>query len=196
MFVKNGRAHSPDDLIVEPVQAAAAASEPAARQAMLGLSHTIAHRPESAVQALVDCAMRLTGAGSAGVSLEDSEGGEPVFRWIATSGEFARHQHGTMPRHFSPCGLVVDRGRALVMREPARHYEYMTQMDTKVATALLAPFSRGGRPVGTLWVVAHRPDKRFTTGDARIVQDLTTFVTAILDAMQGRQPAVSGAPAK
>lgn len=166
-----------EDVIVEP---APDTVQPDATDALLALSHTLAHQPQLAVQRLVETAMRLTGAGSAGVTLED-EGDRETLRWIATTGECARLLNGTMPRDNSPCGIVLQRGRALVMRDPGRHFEGVGQIGIPVREILLAPFERKGRLVGTVWVITHRDGKRFTVGDLRLVEKLTTFATAIMD---------------
>lgn len=155
-------------------------------EALLALSQTLAHAPDQAVQQLVNAAMNLTQAQSAGLSVEDMEAGEVILRWIATAGEFARYQHGTLPRNFSPCGTAMDRRCALVMRDPVRYYPYIGQLHAAVRTVLLVPFARRGKFVGTLWVVAHRDDKRFDAEEKRIVEGLVTFASAILDAQELR----------
>lgn len=176
-----------DDVIVVPDPAVEDPGQVAAtNDAFLALSRTLAREPAFAVQRLVESAMKLTGAESAGVSLEDTEQGEPVFRWIATAGEYARYLNGTMPRHFSPCGTVVDRGKALVMRDPARHFEYAAALQPPIRAGLMVPFARSGKFIGTLWVVGHREGRTFTVADVRTVQNLTTFATSILDAVQVR----------
>lgn len=172
-----------DEVIVAPEDGSARRTAPAETQAFLALSETLAKAPGRAVQRLVDLAMKLTGADSAGVSLEE-EGGEPIFRWIATAGEFSRYLGGTMPRHFSPCGTVVDRGRTLVMRDPARAFPYVAELHAPVCAVLLVPFTKGGRYVGTVWVAAHQPQKQFTSEDVQMVERLTTFSTSILDALR------------
>jgi GAF domain-containing protein len=159
----------------------------AERDALLALSEVLSRAPESASQRLVELAMRLTRTGSAGLSLEDKERRKHVFRWIATCGGFAKYLGATMPRFFSPCGTAVDRAQALVMRDPGRHFDYIQVLDPPVRTAMLVPFARAGRYVGTLWVVAHTPEQTFTTEDVRVVQGLTTFVSAVLDAIGGKQ---------
>jgi GAF domain-containing protein len=176
-----------DDIIVPLRVADAAATHAAPAEAFRALSQTLARAPEVAIQRLAELAMRMTGADSAGVSLEDTEDGEPVFRWIAAAGEFQRYLRGTMPRNFSPCGEVLHRRKALLMRDPARHYPYIAQLHAPICSALLAPFSRDGKPVGTVWVLAHSPDKSFTTDDVAAVQNLTTFATTILDALASRR---------
>jgi GAF domain-containing protein len=185
MADRQSDARSVDDVIVSP---AASGTPPdssvSSTDAFLALTESLAQDPSRAVQCLVETAMRLTDADSAGVSVQDAESGEPVFRWIATSGEFARYRNGTMPRHFSPCGTVLERGQTLVMRDPARYYPYIDKLHAPVHSALLAPFSRAGQLVGTVWAISHTADKAFTDRDVAGVQELTTFATAILDAIE------------
>jgi GAF domain-containing protein len=181
-----------DDVIVPPEPARGESNPRVEKDALLDLSQTLARKPQAAVQRLVEVALKLTAADSAGVSLEDQEAGQAVFRWVAVAGEFTRYLGGTMPRHFSPCGAVLARGRTLVMREPARHYPYIGQLHVPIHGALLSPFGRQGRPVGTVWVLSHRPTRRFSADDVRLVENLTTFATAVLDAAQpdrGQGPA-------
>ena len=169
-----------------------AASDPSKRgmesEAFLGLSQTLARDPVRAPQQLVDSALRLCGADSAGLSLEETdESGQPILRWIATAGEFAPFQNGTIPRDFSPCGTAMEQRMPLVMRDPARHYPYIGEFHKPVHTALLVPFARLGSYVGTVWVVMHSAAKSFTTEDQRIVTALATFASAILDTRQLRE---------
>lgn len=177
---------SVDDVIVAPVPVTAADKRREEVDAFLHLSETLANCPSDALQHLVETALTLTHSHSAGVSLEDEEGGEPVFRWIAATGVMAPYLNGTMPRHFSPCGTAVDRGTSLVMSEPARHFRYVADLPVSIRAALLVPLSRQGRYVGTVWVLAHDAGKAFTTEDVRVVEQLTTFSGAVLDAWRAR----------
>lgn len=157
-------------------------------EAFMALSQTLARDVERAPQQLVDSALRLCGADSAGLSVEDTdEAGQAVLRWIATAGEFARYQNGTLPRHFSPCGTAMEQRMPLVMRDPVRHYPYIGELHRPVCTALLVPFARLGTYVGTVWVVMHSDRRSFTTEDQRMVGALATFASAILDTRQLRQ---------
>lgn len=169
-----------------------AAGDPTKRgmesEAFLALSQTLARDPARAPQQLVDSALRLCRADSAGLSLEDAdESGQAILRWVATAGEFARYQNGTMPRHFSPCGTAMEQRMPLVMRDPVRYYPYIAELHKPVHTALLVPFARLGSYVGTVWVVMHSAARNFTTEDQRIVSALATFATAILDTKQLRK---------
>lgn len=155
------------------------ASHASENDALLMLMQGMALTPGRIADLLVHQALRLCQADSAGLSLLDREGEEDVFRWIATAGEYARYKDGTMPRHFSPCGEVLKRRVPLLMQSPERHYPYVNELHTPVQEVLLVPFESGGVLVGTIWVVAHTPRKRFDGEDLRIVKSLALFASTV-----------------
>jgi signal transduction histidine kinase len=149
-------------------------------QEMLALVQTLATDPDAVVQRLVEAAQRLTGAGSAGLSLsETQEDGNEIFRWIATTGEYARYMRGTMPRHFSPCGEVLRRAEPLLMRDMVRAYPYVEKLHAPPVEVLLVPFAKDGALVGTIWIVGHSPDHTFDEEDLRVVRSLAVFASAV-----------------
>jgi hypothetical protein len=79
------------------------------QKAMSLLAKELAEHPRNMLQKLTECAVELCSADTAGVSLMETQDGEEVFRWEALSGVFASFRNGTMPRHASPCGIVIDR---------------------------------------------------------------------------------------
>lgn len=147
--------------------------------AMLELAQALSSAPESLAQRLVDAARSLTGAESSGLSLVDVKDGKDIFRWIATSGEYARYANGTMPRDFSPCGEVLKRGQTLLMSDMRRAYPYVDALHLPPANVLLVPFADGGKLVGTIWVVRHSADRSFDSEDQRVVQSLAVFASAV-----------------
>ena len=78
-------------------------NESALNEALVILAQTMANSPERILQHLVDTALTLCQAQSAGISLLEEEEGRPIFRWHALAGKYAPHVWGTTPRHFSPC---------------------------------------------------------------------------------------------
>lgn len=147
---------------------------------MAELVQVLATRPREMAQALADAAMKLTGAASAGVSLEQNEA-EPVFRWIATAGEYGRYLNGTMPRNFSPCAAVLARSDAILMREPAKAFPYMQELHVQAREVLLVPFFQAGVAVGTVWVV-HHDHQQFDREDLRLLRVVTNFASAAMQA--------------
>jgi GAF domain-containing protein len=148
------------------------------------LSNAMLTGSDRVLDLLVHTAMRLCGAHSAGISLEDRTETPLVFRWRAIAGRLAPFLHGTMPRDFSPCGETVARNQPLLMREPERHYRYAAALGLPLKEVLLAPFSVGGRPVGTVWVVAHDDQVQFDAEDARRVQLLSSFAGLAINAIE------------
>jgi len=146
-------------------------------RALVAIAAAMAESPRSVLQKLADAALELCRAGSAGISVWEP-GGEDVFHWHATAGEYAPYLGGTMPRGFSPCGTVLDRDAALLMADPVRYYPYIAELRSPVREVLLVPFYRGDTPVGTVWVVAHAADRHFDAEDARLVASLAKFAGA------------------
>lgn len=73
--------------------------------ALVTLAQTLAQSPEHILKQLVETALDLCRAHSAGISLLEEENGRKLFRWHALAGQYAPHLLGTTPREFSPCGM-------------------------------------------------------------------------------------------
>jgi hypothetical protein len=144
---------------------------------LVQLAQEIALAPENILQKLAEQALDLCRAGSAGVSLLESDEPEPVFRWHALAGEYVVHRHGTMPRSGSPCGITIDRNSTQLMYLPERFFPAM-RAAPRIFEALLYPFNVASDPVGTVWVVSHKEDRKFDAEDARIIKLLASFASA------------------
>lgn len=138
------------------------------------LALILADDPHRALQRLMDCVLRLYGAGSAGLSvLQPSSDGHTDFVWEAVSGALAAHQGDGTPRNFSPCGLCLDVGRAVVLARPERAFTYLARVQPSIVEALIVPlYDDGGTPLGALWVVHHDPVARFGADDVRVIERL------------------------
>ena len=147
-------------------------------QGLIALEQTMAKSPRSVLQQLVNVALDLTGAGSAGISVFEAGSGSGVFRWRATAGAFSRFEGSTMPRDFSPCGVVLDRNAVQLMIDPVRYWPYIADLCPQVAEVLLVPFYNGDIPIGTVWVVAHPGGRPFDSEDARLLESLSRFASA------------------
>ena len=62
---------------------------------------------------------------------------------------------------------------------PERYYPYLVPVSPPIAEALLAPFYVAGEAVGTVWVVAHSPDRKFDVEDMRLIQSLGRLAAAV-----------------
>jgi signal transduction histidine kinase len=108
--------------------------------------------------------------------LEEEEHGESLFRWTALAGEFAPFIGGTSPRHFSPCGLCLDRDEAILVSRPGRLFEYFNEASAPIIEGLVLPLRDAeGRPVGTIWIVAHDEERQFDATDVAILEQIASF---------------------
>ncbi len=150
----------------------------AENRALASLAQEMANSPGNVLHKLVEIALVLCRAHSAGVSMLEDELGNQVFRWNAIAGRLAVYQGGCMARDLSPCATVLDRDSVLLFRYPEHHYHYPMPIDPPMAEALLIPFHIAGKPVGTIWVIAHDEDRKFDAEDARVMQALAKFASS------------------
>jgi len=128
------------------------------------------------IRRLVDTTLRLCEADCAGMSMLEVDGGDEVFRWRAIAGRWAHLTGGTIDRHRSACGVVVQRNAPVLMERPQRYYGALPGGEA-IAEMLMIPFHFEDRPVGTLWVVSleNRNRRRFDSEDLRLLTSLARF---------------------
>ena len=146
--------------------------------ALVALAKTMANAPERILQDLVETALHLCFAHSAGISLLEEEDGRKIFRWRGVAGQYAPHLWGTTPREFSPCGTVLDTNATQLMSYLDRHFSYFAEVAPRIAEALLVPFHVDGEAVGTIWIVSHDETRKFDAEDARVMTTLGEFAAA------------------
>ncbi|WP_075795038.1 GAF domain-containing protein [Massilia putida] len=165
-------------------------------RALTLLSRELVTHPQGVMQRLAELALQLCRAGTAGVSvLERGQDGD-VFRWPAVAGTYAGVLGGAVPRHDSPCGVVIERNTTLLFDAPERCFASLRCGGPPLAECLLVPWTIDDRPVGTVWAVAHDPDHRFDAEDARLLAELSSFAACahqVVKALDGdRQRAERG----
>ena len=153
--------------------------------ALITLAQTLARSPQHILKQLVETALDLCSAESAGISLLEEEDGRKIFRWHAVAGELAPHLFGTTPREFSPCGTVLDTDAVQLMSDLDRHFTYFAQVEPRIKEALLIPFHVHGEAVGTIWIVSHDHARKFDGEDARVMSALGEFAAATYQALFG-----------
>ncbi len=179
------RAPMVDDVVATPLlfsRPRRPADFKAENEALSSLIQVMSDAPDQVLQKLADTAMSLCGAGSAGISLVDTDAGKDVFRWRATAGRYTEYLGGTMPRDFSPCGEVLRRDAPILMINMVHYYGYVSQLSSPPHEVLLVPFHAEGKPVGTVWVVSHDDSRKFDTEDLRVLRSLTNFASVAVRA--------------
>ncbi|HET8713217.1 MAG TPA: sigma-54-dependent Fis family transcriptional regulator [Gemmatimonadales bacterium] len=147
-------------------------------RALVALADALTHSPETILQTLADTILDVLDAGSAGLSLLTTINGEERFYWAAIAGLWKPHLGGGTPRHFGPCGDVLDRSTPLLYRHPEQRYEYLGAATPVAVECLLVPFYLGGRAVGTIWAMAHDALRRFDSEDERLLIVLGRFASS------------------
>ena len=137
--------------------------------------------PEHILERSIRAAARLCGAGSAGVSLLETDHGDEVFRWVALGGAFEGQEGRSTPRFFSPCGLAFDRQAPQLFSYPARYYTCLHGAVPQIVEALVLPLPDG---TGTIWIVAHDEAIRFDGEHVRVLTGLATFMAISLQLLR------------
>jgi PAS domain S-box-containing protein len=154
----------------------------AENRALIALAQEMARSPEGILQRLVETALSLCRADSAGLSLLEAEDQRRNFHWRAIAGQWASHVGGGTPRDFGPCGTVLDRNATQVLSHPELDFPYFAEVEPHVEEGLLIPFYIAGEAVGTIWVVSHDESHRFDAEDLRVMTNLASFAAAAYQA--------------
>jgi GAF domain-containing protein len=156
--------------------------------ALQDIAAQMVDNPEQVLPRLVERAMQMTGAVSAGISeFEQQDGAAGIFRWRDLRGEMARFEGATTPRDYSPCGVCLDRFEPTLTRRPERHYSWIAEAGVVCPEVLLVPlYVARGQPLGTLWIVSEK-EGYFDSGHARIMRELASFVAIALAMLQDQR---------
>src|SRR5215831_13816773 len=165
-----------DDVLITAELARRPARSPeyaAENRALTALAHAMADSPQTILQKLVETALDLCRADSAGISILEPGGTAGVFRCRAIAGQLASNVLTDTPRETSVCGTVLEREASLMFSYPERHFNYGMVIDPPVVEALVVRFHFEEKPVGSLWVVAHTPSRQFDAEDQRLLTSLS-----------------------
>jgi len=155
----------------------------AENRALVALTREMATNPQNLPQKLVEMAVELCRAGTAGISVLKADPDGEYFSWQAMAGVYAPHVGGRTPRDFSPCGTTLDRNAPQLFFCPARYFTYFAAVDTPIVEGLVVPFYASGRPLGTIWIVAHDAQRHFDAEDVRLMTSLAEFTGAALQVL-------------
>ena len=157
----------------------------AENRALAALVQALADSPRTILQKLTDTILKVLKAGSAGISLLNTDG--QVFHWPAIAGVWQPHVGGGTPRNFGPCGDVLDANSPLLFSHPEQRYPYLLAATPLIDECLLVPFSVKGKAVGTIWAITHEGDPnspRFDAEDLRQLESLGRFASAAFQAAE------------
>ena len=170
--------------------------------ALLRLTDALAAAPDTLLQVLADTILEVCRAGSAGISLDDAapdvrpaaaqaalgpdvpqDPETTTYRWRAVAGALAAPElaaAGRQPHRLSRWTITLDGGGTApqLFVQPGRAYPPIDAMGVPIEEVLMAPFTVGERPLGTVWAVQHRGDRQFDREDARLLERLSRFAAS------------------
>ena len=164
------------------VRPAGAANLEAENESLRNLTRIMATSPNMFRDTLLEHAMELCDADTAGLSvLETAPDGQQVFRWTNLAGTLKAHVGEVTPRDFSPCGVCLDRQAPQLLRYPARHFQYLNDVDIPIVEALVVPLVPiEGHPLGTIWLLSHHEGDNFNSEHVHTMTSLAAFTSSAL----------------
>jgi signal transduction histidine kinase len=144
--------------------------------ALAALVSALADSPRTILQTLADKVLEILDADSAGLSLLTKDGNR--FYWAAIAGAWRPHLGGGTPRDFGPCGDVLDCNSTMLFTHWERRYPYLSAAMPLAEEGLLVPFFVNGKAVGTIWMIAHRDQRKFDAEDQRLLESMGRFASA------------------
>ena len=139
------------------------------------LSRSMVESPGTILQELVNAAVDLCGADSAGISIEDPEGNDhSYYRWVATAGTYSGFLNAILPRYPSACGICLERGWAQHFTVSKQFFDTLGVEAPVVTDGILLPWCTE-ETRGTIFVMAHTRTHAFDASDARLLKMLADF---------------------
>ena len=151
------------------------------------LATTFVEQPETILQELVNAAIRLCGADSAGISVErDGKTDQHYYQWIATAGEYSGFLDAMLPKSPSACTVCLERGGPQLFRVNKRFFDILGVEAAEVTDGILLPWEVEEMR-GTIFIISHSRTEAFDSEDLHLMQILANF--AAMGIRQQRQQA-------
>lgn len=84
---------------------------------MQRIAHAFVEKPETVLQELVNAAVELCGADSAGISVEkENRTEESYYHWVATAGQYSGFLNAVLPHYPSACRVCLERRQPQLFR--------------------------------------------------------------------------------
>ena len=156
-------------------------------EGMYRLAVAFVERPETILQELVNVAVELCGADSAGISVQRDDAAateENFYSWVATAGVYSPFLYASLPHYPSACTVCLERGRPQHFRASKRFFDLIGVDAALVMDGLILPWEVEGMS-GTIFIISHNATEAFDPEDLRLMQILAKF--AAIGVRQHRQ---------
>jgi signal transduction histidine kinase len=149
------------------------------------LATAFIEQPDSILQELVNAAIRLCGADSAGISIErQDKTDQDYYQWIATAGEYTGFLNASLPKVPSACTVCLERGSPQLFKVNKRFFDILGVQAAEVTDGILLPWEVEEMR-GTIFIISHSRKEAFDMEDLHLMQILANF--AAMGIRQQRQ---------
>jgi hypothetical protein len=125
------------------------------------LAAAFVERPETILQELVNAAVELCGADSAGISIErEGKTEDDYYKWIATAGVYSAFLNASLPRYPSACTVCLERGTPQLFRVNERFFDILGIKAALVTDGILLPWE-AEEMRGTIFIISHSRTEAF-----------------------------------
>jgi hypothetical protein len=139
------------------------------------LTRAFVENPETLLQELVNSAVELCGADSAGISIEKDEKTDTAYyHWIATAGLYSGFLDAVLPQYPSACGVCLAENRPQHFRVTERFFKILNVEAPIVTDGILLPWQTD-TVRGTIFVMAHGRTEAFDKNDVALMKILADF---------------------
>jgi len=139
------------------------------------LAEAFVDRPDTILQELVNAAVRLCEADSAGVSIERHRGpARDFYEWVATAGEYSSFLGASLPQYPSACTACLERNAPQHFSVGKAFFDLLGVEAALVKDGILLPWQTEGTR-GTIFIISHHREEAFDTEDLHIMQVLARF---------------------
>ncbi len=144
-------------------------------EGMRRIATAFVERPETILQELVNAAVEICGADSAGISIErEGATDRDFYHWVATAGQYSGFLDAILPRYPSACGICLERGRPQLFRVRKQFFDLMGIEAPLVTDGILLPW-KVDETRGTIFIMAHGRTEAFDSDDCRMMGLLADF---------------------
>lgn len=148
------------------------------------LADTCLNEPNDTLDVLTEIALEVSGADSAGVTVEIAGGtDERAFHWIAIAGTLSAFLDCKLPRYPNPCSVCMERATAQHYTVGQRFFDELGVIAPVITDGIMLPWQTD-HTRGTLWLISHSSDEAFDLGH---VEAMRTFANFAAMAMRHRE---------
>jgi GAF domain-containing protein len=155
-------------------------------RALLRLARAQTGPRDVLLQTIVDAALELCCAASAGISLVEELDGNRYFRWLAVAGEVAALRGHITAWKDCPCGVALELRESLLFVDPLKTFEALRGGPAHIPEGLVVPIETDAAQLGAIWVMSHSDDCRFQSEDVRLLSSLSAVAGSALMVMNAR----------